>query len=58
MSIQRQFLRFMAVGATGTTVQYVVLWIGTALIYAPAAIGSAVGYIFGSVINYLLNYLL
>jgi putative flippase GtrA len=30
---------------------------GTALILAPAAICSAVGYIFGSVVNYLLNYL-
>lgn len=57
MGLPRQFLRFMAVGATGTAIQYVVLWIGTAFIYAPAAICSAVGYIFGSVVNYLLNYL-
>ncbi len=57
MSLHRQFLRFMAVGATGTTVQYVVLWIGTALLAAPAAICSAIGYVLGSVVNYLLNYL-
>jgi putative flippase GtrA len=57
MSLHRQFLRFMAVGATGTTVQYIVLWLGTALLFAPAAICSAIGYVLGSVVNYVLNYL-
>jgi putative flippase GtrA len=56
-SLIRQFLRFMAVGATGTAVQYVVLWFGTSVLFAKAAICSAAGYILGSVVNYLLNYI-
>lgn len=52
----RQFLHFMGVGAAGTAVQYCVLWLGTTLDLAPAALASAVGYLLGSVVNYLLNY--
>jgi putative flippase GtrA len=47
----------MAVGATGTTVQYIALWFGTAVLFTRAAICSAVGYILGSVVNYILNYI-
>jgi putative flippase GtrA len=52
----RQFLRFMAVGAGGTAVQYAALWAGVRFDLAPAAIASAVGYLLGSLFNYLLNY--
>jgi putative flippase GtrA len=52
----RQFLHFMAVGAGGTAVQYAVLWAGVSCDLAPAAVSSAVGYLLGSILSYLLNY--
>jgi putative flippase GtrA len=55
MGLPRQFFRFMAVGATGTAVQYISLWVGTAVLFAGAAICSAIGYILGSGVNYVLN---
>jgi putative flippase GtrA len=58
MQLFRQFLRFAAVGATGTAVQYAVLWAGVELMGLPAAVASAIGFVFGSVVNYLLNYFL
>lgn len=54
-----QFLRFAAVGLSGTAVQYLSLWIGCdqfAVLSAQSA--SALGYILGSVVNYVLNYFL
>jgi putative flippase GtrA len=57
MSISRQFIRFAAVGACGTTVQYTVLYLGTATFgNHAAAAASGVGYMCGAVVNYLLNY--
>lgn len=56
MSLSRQFLRFAAVGATGTAVQYATLWIGVEFLAASAVVASAIGYVLGSVVNYLLNY--
>ncbi|MET3130005.1 putative flippase GtrA [Oxalobacteraceae bacterium GrIS 1.11] len=56
MSVQRQFLRFAAVGASGTAVQYSVLWTGVELFGSSAAVASGLGYILGAVVNYLLNY--
>ena len=56
MSLPRQFLHFAAVGATGTAVQYATLWIGVEFLAASAVIASAIGYVLGSVVNYLLNY--
>ena len=56
MSLSRQFLHFAVVGACGTAVQYVILEIGVEMFDIPAALASAIGYICGSVVNYLLNY--
>lgn len=56
MSIARQFIRFAAVGVSGTAVQYSVLWGGVELFAMIAAVASAIGYLCGSVVNYLLNY--
>jgi putative flippase GtrA len=53
-----QFLRFVAVGAVTTAVQYVVLWVGVARLAAPAALASAIGYALGVLLSYFLNYLL
>jgi putative flippase GtrA len=55
-SLSRQFLRFASVGATGTAVQYLVLWFGVEAMHWPAAASSAIGYALGSIVNYLLNY--
>jgi putative flippase GtrA len=55
-SLARQFVRFASVGATGTAVQYAVLWAGVEAMGWPAAASSALGYALGSVVNYLLNY--
>jgi putative flippase GtrA len=56
MSLQRQFFRFAAVGASGTVVQYSVLWAGVELAGVGAAAASGLGYALGSVVNYFLNY--
>ena len=56
-SLHHQFLRFAAVGASGTVVQYVVLWAGVSCFgTGAAAAASGLGYILGSVVNYVLNY--
>jgi len=55
-SIPHQFFRFALVGATGTAVQYAVLWVGVNVFTYSAPASSAVGYILGSVANYSLNY--
>ena len=56
MNLPRQFVRFAAVGATGTMIQYSVLWTGVRLLLLPAAAASGIGYLLGSVCNYCLNY--
>jgi putative flippase GtrA len=56
MSLPRQFLRFAAVGACGTLVQYTTLEVGTEWLAIQAAWASAIGYVLGSVVNYVLNY--
>lgn len=56
MSLSRQFIRFAAVGACGTLVQYATLEIGTTWLSMLPEWASAIGYMLGSVVNYLLNY--
>jgi putative flippase GtrA len=54
----RQFIRFAAVGLTGTAVQYTCLGLGLYLYGDSAAVmGSAIGYVLGSIVNYVLNYI-
>lgn len=56
-SLHHQFLRFAAVGASGTAVQYVTLWAGVQVFgMDAAAAASGIGYMLGSVANYVLNY--
>ncbi|WP_373974401.1 GtrA family protein [Chitinibacter sp. SCUT-21] len=55
--ILKQFLTFALVGLCGTGIQYLVLWLGVAWRGDSAAVSaSAIGYLLGSVANYLLNY--
>lgn len=56
MCLRRQFMHFVLVGALGTGVQYIVLWLGVEHLGLAAATASGLGYILGSVVNYLLNY--
>ena len=56
-----QFLRFAAVGLSGTAVQYLTFFIAVETHFSvfaksPAVTGSAIGYLLGSVVNYILNY--
>jgi putative flippase GtrA len=57
MRLHQQFLRFAAVGLSGTMVQYVMLWSGVSMLHMPAAVASAIGYLLGSIVNYILNYI-
>ena len=47
MSLSRQFLHFAAVGATGTAVQYLTLWLGVEWFSLGAVTASAIGYLLG-----------
>lgn len=51
-----QFLRFALVGASGTAVQYLVLWFGVERCGAGAAAASGAGYALAAVVNYVMNY--
>lgn len=51
-----QFLRFAMVGASGTAVQYLVLWFGVERCAVGAAAASGAGYGLGALVNYTLNY--
>jgi putative flippase GtrA len=55
--VREQFLRFAAVGAVTTAVQYVVLWLGVAAFPSSAALASAAGYALGVALGYVFNYL-
>jgi putative flippase GtrA len=57
-SLPTQFLRFAMVGATGTAVQYLVLWLGVERCGLGAAAASGAGYVLGALVNYALNYFL
>lgn len=59
----RQFLQFAAVGLSGTAVQYLSIQVAvtqqiSAMQQSPVVTGSAIGYLLGSVVNYILNYFL
>ena len=56
MSLSRQFMKFAAVGACGTSVHYLTLWLCVEYLSLSAVLASAIGYILGSVVNYTLNY--
>lgn len=57
-SLPTQFLRFAMVGATGTAVQYLVLWLGVERCGQDVAVASGTGYVLGTLVNYALNYFL
>jgi putative flippase GtrA len=53
----RQFLQFAAVGLSGTAVQYLTLYFGHDVSNSLSAQNaSGIGYLLGSVVNYVLNY--
>lgn len=59
----RQFLQFAAVGLSGTAVQYLSIQAAVMLqasVWQQSSVvtGSAIGYLLGSIVNYILNYFL
>ncbi|KWF29278.1 GtrA family protein [Burkholderia pseudomultivorans] len=52
----RRFIIYAAVGASGTAVQYIILFTLVNLLATPAAVASTVGAIAGAIVNYLLNF--
>jgi putative flippase GtrA len=55
IAIARQFLAFATVGACGTAVHYATLIAGVSIGIDPVT-ASALGWTFGAVVNYSLNY--
>ena len=56
-ALLQQFLRFAAVGLSGTLVQYLTLWTAHGYLnLLSAQSASAIGYLLGSLVNYVLNY--
>jgi putative flippase GtrA len=54
--IKSYFTKFIAAGGIATGVQYVVFWICIYLIGIDTTTASAVGYLFGSIVSYFINY--
>lgn len=52
----KQFLLFTCVGAIGTSVQYIILFILSSVFSVWPVISSAAGFVAGALVNYLLNY--
>ena len=55
-STKNQLFRFLIAGGMATALQYFTLWVCVHGFQTSAALGSGLGYFFGSVLNYLLNY--
>ncbi|KVR42925.1 GtrA family protein [Burkholderia multivorans] len=52
----RRFIIYAMIGASGTAVQYAILFALVHLANTPAAIASTIGAIAGAMVNYLLNF--
>lgn len=50
------FSRFLLTGALATALQYLVLGLATEFLNWPAALASGAGYLFGSILSYLMSY--
>lgn len=54
--MQTVAFRFLVAGGMATALQYFILGIGIHAFHSVAAVASGVGYLFGSVLNYAINY--
>jgi len=54
--LRRQFVVFVAVGATATALQYGILFIGVEWFGLNAVVASCLGFVLSAVVNYWLNY--
>lgn len=52
----REFFKFLITGGSSTASHYVVFWLCLSVAAMDATTSSAVGYLFGSIVSYLLNY--
>ncbi|SMC26526.1 Putative flippase GtrA (transmembrane translocase of bactoprenol-linked glucose) [Andreprevotia lacus DSM 23236] len=57
MSWRRQIIKAASVGLVGTGIQYLTLFIGVRYLGASEPGSSAVGFLLGSIANYVLNYI-
>ncbi len=54
--VKREFFRFLVTGGSATAAHYLIFWICISVVGISVTIGSAIGYLFGSVVSYLMNY--
>ncbi len=52
----RSFLRFIVAGGTATSAHYAIFWLCISLAGISATVASAVGYMCGSIVSYLMSY--
>jgi putative flippase GtrA len=51
-----KILKFLVTGGIATITHYVIFWLCLAVVEIDSTISSAIGYMFGSVVSYFLNY--
>ncbi len=54
--MRRQLTGFLITGIAATSVQYLTLGFGVDVIGWPAFVASGIGYFFGALVSYILNY--
>lgn len=54
--MKHEFFRFLATGGSATSVHYAVFLLGISVIRMDATMASALGYLCGSVVSYLMSY--
>ena len=54
--MKREFFRFLVTGGSATAAQYAVFWLCISVIGIGTTTASAVGYLLGSVVSYLMSY--
>lgn len=54
--MNHEFFKFLVTGGGATSAHYAVFWLCISVIGINATMASAVGYLFGSVVSYLMNY--
>lgn len=56
VDMSREFFRFLVTGGSATSAHYAVFWLCLSVIGTGATAASAVGYLCGSIVSYLMSY--
>lgn len=56
VEMTREFFRFLVTGSSATVAHYAVFWLCISVLGISTTAASAIGYLFGSVVSYLMNY--